>query len=111
MRKKLDTRFPAVRFNLRPCHRFKFLCADPCTYARARMHDILMCVPVSFMWLFEFLMARFLTVSIFFLRKKGLPIILLGRCAPRSRYAWICFDKLFYSSLGTYIRIFRGLLG
>jgi hypothetical protein len=38
-------------------------------------------------------------------------MILLGRRALRSRYAWMCFDKLFYGLLVTYIRIFLGLLG
>jgi hypothetical protein len=88
---------------------------DPCMYERADVWCV-MCVPVLCMWLFEFLVARLRcmpVISFFvFLPKKGLPGILLDR-----RVLWDCgmrgcvFNKLCHGLLGTYIRIFRCLLG
>ena len=79
---------------------------------RARMHDILMCAPVLVMWFFDFLMARFLVISIFPFEKRFAYDFTGSACSKIAvcmrGYVLINF---FYCLLGTYIRVFRGLRG
>lgn len=97
MRKKLDTRFPAVRFNLISCDRFEFSCRI-LVHVRmcARMHDACACVMHVAVWISDgevclrFLSFFFLFSFCFF--KKSFPTILLDRHALSLWYAWLCLN-------------------
>jgi hypothetical protein len=61
MRKKLDTRFPAVRLNLRSCDRFEFMYPGSCAYLCADAWYVCLCYACGCLnfWLWSLLAISF----------------------------------------------------